>query len=103
MKTRPDLAALALCGVIVLACTVLAVTGKPIPDFLPLLGMTLAGVGGGAALPASPKQPEKLEVGNGTVTARASGSTAARPVPAYPLDEDPPTGYFARIAAGGQP
>lgn len=95
MKTRPDIAALALCGVVIVACTVLAVLGKQIPDFLPLLGMTLAGVGGGTALNGAAKQP----------AAAAAGApvTSSVPLAPAPLDVDPPTGYFARIAAGGKP
>lgn len=50
---RTDLASYILAGVCVVAITVLAGLGQPIPDALPLIATAAVGVGGGAALPTA--------------------------------------------------
>jgi hypothetical protein len=94
LRTRPDVAALVFCGVVVLACAVLAALGRPIPDFLPAVGMFVAGVGGGAALNAPP------------AAAAASSEPAAAPAAPVPAPrqgvavytDEPTTGVFGRVA-----
>jgi hypothetical protein len=89
VKTRPDLAALAFCALVVTGVVVLAALHVDVPDFLPAVGMFVAGVGGGAALNASP-----------------AAAATARPAPLLdvpaprpaPLTTEPATGVFARIA-----
>ncbi len=87
MKTRPDLAALAFCGLVVVACAVLAALGKPIPEFLPMIGLVVAGVGGGAALNTSPAAAPAP-----TVTELA----APAPAPSRHYTDPAETGVFAR-------
>lgn len=96
MKNRPDLAALGFCGLVVVACAVLAGIGAEIPDFLPAVGMFVAGVGGGAAL-------------NNPTAAASSAEPAPAPVPAAsvpaprppaPYGDPAETGVFARVVSG---
>jgi len=93
VRTRPDLAALALCAVAVAGIVVLTLLGKAVPDVLTLIASTALGVGGGAALPLG---------------SSSSRSSAAAPAPAdvdpgirttlpAPLTAEPETGVF-RVA-----
>ncbi len=92
MKTRPDLAALAFCGLVVVACAVLAALGKPIPEFLQMIGLVVAGVGGGAALNTSPAAAPAPTVTKLTVTELA----APAPAPSRHYTDPAETGVFAR-------
>jgi hypothetical protein len=97
LKSRPDVAALIFCGVVVLACAVLAALGKPIPDFLTAIGMFVAGVGGGTALNNPAAAASSAEPAPATIP--------AAPVPAprlaAPYGGDPAeTGVFARVVSG---
>lgn len=92
-RTRPDLAGLAFCGLVVVCVAVLAGLRVPIPDFLPMVGLVVAGVSGGAALnePASGAR-ETLPRASST-SRRTSPAPAPRsapqhytgPVPAAPV------------------
>lgn len=56
--------AYALAGLVVIAVTVLAALGVPIPELLTAIGLTAAGAGGGAMIPAraQPSLPSRSDV-----------------------------------------
>lgn len=98
MKNRPDLAALGFCALVVCAVTLLATQGAPVPDFLPAVGMFVAGVGGGAALNTHAQQaPAESSRGYRRPAAvpRAEAPAAPAPAPARPLDDFPLSGLSA--------
>jgi hypothetical protein len=74
---------------------VLAALHVPVPDFLPAVGMFVAGVGGGAALNAP--RPESFPPAAVLEHAPAASLPVQRVAPA-PLTSEPATGVFARIA-----
>jgi hypothetical protein len=88
MTRRPDLAALAFCGLVVLAVAVLAALRVDVPDFLPTIGLVVAGVGGGVALNTSPNFPPADPVPASIPEAPAPVALAAR-VPAPRTDREP--------------
>jgi hypothetical protein len=98
VKTRPDLAALAFCGLVVIACAVLAGLGKPIPEFLPMIGLVVAGVGGGAAL--NQQQPAAAAVEPAPAPVPAASVPAPRPPAPYGYADPAETGVFARVVTG---
>jgi hypothetical protein len=76
---RPDLAALALVGLVIVCATVCAVLHVEAPAFLTSIALFVAGIGGGIALP----------------TGQASTTSPRRPC------RRRPPGRAARAAAGG--
>lgn len=68
---RPDLAAFALAALGLLCLTVLLAMGRTVPDYLPLIVMTVVGTGGGLSLNTS----------NGSETL-SSGTRTPSPAPA---------------------
>jgi hypothetical protein len=70
---RPDLAAYALAALGLVCLTVLIAIGRVVPDYLPLIVMTVVGAGGGIAL--------NTRQGSETITTRGTGP-AASPGPA---------------------
>jgi hypothetical protein len=98
IKNRPDLAALAFCGLVVIACAVLAGLGREIPDFLPAVGMFVAGVGGGAALNERPATASSAEPAPAPVP--AASVPAPRPPAPYGYPDPAETGVFARVVSG---
>lgn len=81
--TRPDLAALIVLGVVVVAIAGCAIARVDVPSILTQLGLLLAGIAGGAAIP-SPSS--------------SSTSAAAPPAPVLPPVAAAPQG-FARLPA----
>jgi uncharacterized membrane protein YedE/YeeE len=92
MRTnRPDLAALGFCGVVVIAVSLLALQGAPVPDFLPSVGMFVAGGGLGVALNTG-QQSAPADTGRGyrrPAPAPRAEAPAPPPAPARPLDDFP--------------
>jgi hypothetical protein len=68
---RPDLAAFALAALGLLCLTVLLAMGRSVPDYLPLIVMTVVGTGGGLS----------LNTANGSETV-SSGARTPSPAPA---------------------
>jgi hypothetical protein len=92
--TRPDLAALVVLGVIVVAIAGCAIARVDVPETLTQLGLLVAGIAGGASIPSSssaavPPAPELPPA------AAAAPQGFLPPVPAARLDD---TGVFPRVA-----
>lgn len=86
---RPDLAALALVGLVIVCATVCAVVHVAAPEFLTSVALFVAGIGGGVALPN----------GQTTTADPAPAPTTADPAPApAALTSEPATGVF-RVAS----
>lgn len=93
---RPDLAALAFCALVVTGVVVLAALHVAVPDFLPAVGMFVAGVGGGAALNSA-----TTTTTTAPAAAPADVPAAAPAIPAQqiaPATDPASTAVFARIA-----
>jgi hypothetical protein len=85
VKNRPDaLAALVIVGLVVIAVTACALVRVPVPEFLPTIGLFVAGVGGGLAAPS---------LFSTSSSGTSSPPPSPRPAPA-PLLAEPPTGVF---------
>jgi hypothetical protein len=99
--TRPDLAALIVLGVVVVAIAGCAIARVDVPSILTQLGLLLAGIAGGAAIPS----PSTVSSSTSAATppapvlppVAAAPQGFARPpaVPAARLDD---TGVFPRVA-----
>lgn len=89
--TRPDLAALAVLSVVVVAIAACAIFRVDVPAVLSELGLLLAGIAGGAAIPTQQATPP-------ADPAPAPLPPAPAPAPA-PLTAEPATGVFARVAS----
>jgi hypothetical protein len=99
VKQRPDLAALAFCGLVVIGVVVLSALRVPVPDFLSAIGMFVAGVGGGAALNTA--APQILRPPAALEDAPAANLPAQRAAaPAAPAYDPAATGVFARVVTG---
>lgn len=107
MKTaRPDLAALAVVGLIVAGVVACSLARVPIPEFLPQLGLFIAGGGLGVALntgaPAPAAAPAPLEVAPPAppaVMRYAAALTPPAPAPRGSTVYNPDdTSTFPRIA-----
>jgi hypothetical protein len=84
--TRPDLAALIVLGVVVVAIAGCAIARVDVPSILTQLGLLLAGIAGGAAIP-SPS------------TTSSSTSAAAPPAPVLPPAAAAPQGFLPPVPA----
>jgi hypothetical protein len=81
---RPDLAAYALAALGLICLTALLLAGRSVPDYFPLIVMTVVGAGGGLAL-NTPNGSETLKSGSRTASpapAPRSSVPAPRPAPA---------------------
>ena len=95
MRTRPDLAALAVVALALVGIVVLAALNVPVPPVLELTATTALGIGGGVALQAATtaQAPAQEDLPSGA--ARAAGPAANLPAPApQPLTSDPATGVM---------
>jgi hypothetical protein len=100
--TRPDLAALIVLGVVVVAIAGCAIARVDVPSILTQLGLLLAGIAGGAAIP-SPSTVSSSSTSAAAPPAPVLPPVAAAPqgfarppaVPAARLDD---TGVFPRVA-----
>jgi hypothetical protein len=93
--TRPDLAALIVLGVIVVAIAACAVVRVEVPDILPQLGLLLAGIAGGAAIPTQTQTAAVVVPAQAPVAAAPVAFTAPAPAPVVRLDD---TGIIPRVA-----
>lgn len=85
LRGRPDVAALIFCGVVVVGVVVLAALRVDVPDFLPTIGLVVAGAAGGVALNTYPLPKPEPE-----------------PAPA-PIPEAPAPAALVRPRTGEEP
>lgn len=87
--SRPDLAAYALAALGVVCLTALLALGRSVPDYFPLIVMTVVGAGGGLAL-NTPNGSETLSVPVRTSPAPRGSVPAQRPASAPQLGQGAP-------------
>jgi hypothetical protein len=90
---RPDLAALALVGLVIVCATVCAVLHVEAPAFLTSIALFVAGIGGGIALPNG-------QTSTTSAPADVPPAVLPAPLPVAPpaLTSEPATGVF-RVAS----
>jgi hypothetical protein len=93
-RSRPDLAALGFCALVVIAVTILALQGVDAPPFLTEVGLFVAGASAGVALNTHQAQPAPARVrsplSERTVSSpRPAPSPFPAPAPAEPADSVP--------------
>lgn len=87
LRNRPDVAALVFCGLVVVGVVVLAALRVDVPDFLPTIGLVVAGAAGGVALNAYPL-PKEPEPAPAPIPDAPAPTSFAR-VPAPRIDQEP--------------
>jgi len=80
-RSRPDLAALGFCALVVIAVTILALQGVDAPPFLTEVGLFVAGASAGVALNTHQAQPAPARVRT-PLSERSVSSPRTVPAPA---------------------
>jgi hypothetical protein len=92
---RPDLAALIVLGFVVAAIAGCAIARVDVPSILSELGILLAGIAGGAAIPTQTQTAAVVVPEQAPVAAAPVAFTAPAPAPVVRLDD---TGIIPRVA-----
>lgn len=100
IRNRPDLAALGFCALVVVCVTLLAYGGVSVPDFLPMIGLVVAGAGAGVALNDTTNSNRETLARTTSTARRTVPAPRPEPVssPQYSVPQAPVSGVYDQTA-----